>query len=533
MMKSIKMLVISLMMLNSSIHAMNSTSSMDQTRITFLLGDGKKREIDYQIATRSEMITMLIEDLGMDSQIYLPSMSGDVFDVCLQDVDDPQSYVEQLDVEALRMLIFGANYLEIPDLLDEALLEYVDRITSEETLEMFKHDTTLFFARYLCFPDEIKDAIAQKIVQICEFDLWILGQPGLKPMKSLIGHGDKVLSVKFSPDGKTVVSGYVDGSIILWDVQTGDCIRILEGHEEGVYLVCFSFDGQEIVSASYDGNIKIWDVHSGDCLVTLSPSRRGVSGLCTSPNNKTIAFATVEPGAIKTCNMEQPDNDSGLLFGYHDKQINSLCFSPDGSLLVSGSSDGSLKLWDMATRECIKIFEEKGSIDSVDFSPDGQMLALRSGSKSLKVYEMEKYECVMDWVGHRRPEGAVKFSPDGRMMAFDSSDRTVTLLDFSTGECINQLANLCCLEGAIDFSPDGKMLVSGSHHPKIWDLSTPYLHKLSLEQALLLAVIRYNSNENKLDCLSNPLLKKIFDGLPRELLGRIVPKSTFSNCCMQ
>ncbi len=76
-----------------------------------------------------------------------------------------------------------------------------------------------------------------------------------------------VMSVAYSPNGKTIVSGGWDKKIILWDAQTARQIGApLEGHEGGVSCVRYSFDGKSIISGSEDKTVRIWDAVTGNQL---------------------------------------------------------------------------------------------------------------------------------------------------------------------------------------------------------------------------------------------------------------------------
>src|SRR5262249_26522761 len=112
------------------------------------------------------------------------------------------------------------------------------------------------------------------------------------------------LSVAFSPDGRRLATGGEANTVKIWDVQNGQPLRTLEGHNGDVYAVAFSpkDDGGLVASAGEDSAVKIWDSHTGKVVRSF----RGHTGLVTS-----------------------------------------LAFSPDGRLLVSGSRDHTVKVWDM------------------------------------------------------------------------------------------------------------------------------------------------------------------------------------------
>ena len=124
----------------------------------------------------------------------------------------------------------------------------------------------------------------------------------------LIPTASSVTSVSFSPDGATLASGSGNGTILLWDVATGEPIATLQGHTDWINSVSFSPDGATLASASSDGTVKLWDVATGEPIATLQG---------------------------------------------HTDWINSVSFSPDGATLASGSGDGTILLWDVATHTTI------------------------------------------------------------------------------------------------------------------------------------------------------------------------------------
>ena len=81
------------------------------------------------------------------------------------------------------------------------------------------------------------------------------------PYRTLEGHSDPVLSLVFSPDGRTLASGSSDSTIRLWDAKTGELLRTLAGHSRSVFSVAFSPNGQTLASGSYQ-TIRLWDLSS-------------------------------------------------------------------------------------------------------------------------------------------------------------------------------------------------------------------------------------------------------------------------------
>src|SRR5271156_3243277 len=90
---------------------------------------------------------------------------------------------------------------------------------------------------------------------------WVKFQPRHREkwsasLQTLEGHSESIKTVVFSPNGQLVASGSGDGTVRLWDTQTGECRSLLEGHSNEVYTVVFSPDGQLVASGSYDHTVR-------------------------------------------------------------------------------------------------------------------------------------------------------------------------------------------------------------------------------------------------------------------------------------
>ena len=157
--------------------------------------------------------------------------------------------------------------------------------------------------------------------------------------------------IAFPPNGQTLASGSFDHTIRLWDLQTGECLRVLQGHTGGIYALAFAPDGQTLASGSFDHSIRLWDLQTGGCLRVLQGHTGGVWTIAISPDGQTLASGSNDQ-TIRLWNL-QTGQCIQVLHG-HTLWIASVIFSSDGQVLISGGHDRTIKLWDIITGRCIR-----------------------------------------------------------------------------------------------------------------------------------------------------------------------------------
>ncbi|KAL9480960.1 hypothetical protein ACSS6W_005746 [Trichoderma asperelloides] len=162
-------------------------------------------------------------------------------------------------------------------------------------------------------------------------------------------------------------------------------------------------------------------------------------------------------------------------FRGHDKAVYSVAFSHDSKLLVSGSHDKTVKLWDSTTGACIHTFRGHGStVYSVALSHDSKLVASVSSDDTVKLWNSATGELVHTLRGHGSTVHSVAFSHDSKFVASGSSDATVKLWDSTTGELIHTLRDHSNTIHSVAFSHDSRLVASGSSDctVKLWDRTT-------------------------------------------------------------
>ena len=301
-------------------------------------------------------------------------------------------------------------------------------------------------------------------------------QASPKLIQTLIGHTDRVNSVAFTLDGKTLASGSDDGTIILWDVAKGQPNgQPLDGQTGAVLSVAFSPTNYEILAAgNINGTIILWNVKTGHPDVKLLDGNTSyVNSVAFSPDGTTLASGK-EDGTITLWNVKT-ERPQGQLLNGNTSNVYSVVFSPDGTTLASGNEDGTITLWNVKTGQPRgqPLNGHTGSVYSVAFSPDGTTLASGNLDGTITLWDVKTGQPIGQLTGHTDSVESVAFSPDGMTLASGSDDDTIILWDVAKQRPIGQ--PLFGHEGdvlSVAFSRDGGTLASGSadHTIILWDV---------------------------------------------------------------
>jgi len=256
----------------------------------------------------------------------------------------------------------------------------------------------------------------------------------------------------FSPDGTLLAYAAFDDSdgftVKLWDVKTKENIATLEGHTGIVVSVSFSPDGTLLASTDivFDENddllsstVKLWDVKTKENI------------------------ATFEVGARDATTFEAYDEWFVLSSWFGNPSIS---FSPDGALLALTSIDGIVELWDVTTKENIRLFDKTTWITNLSFSPDGRLLAY-TGVQGAGVWSLRSQEHIETL--SQESAISVLFSPDGRRLSYRTFEGT-HLWSVESREHIETLSQEAAL---VSFSPDGALLTyTAGDSVKFYDMET-------------------------------------------------------------
>jgi len=247
-------------------------------------------------------------------------------------------------------------------------------------------------------------------------------------LHELKGTLDVIIRLGFSPDGKTLAS--VSGeSILLWDADSGELLHSLDGHMGWVQCITFSPDGIYLAAAARY-SLLLWRVKEGTFVKQYRWHDSAIRSVAISPDGKAMASGSDD----KTIAIWRfPDGLPLYKLEGHTGPVRDLGFSPDGKTLVSGSSDGTVRFWRLGKLtpqghgtllQTVKT--EFGGVRNMIYSPDKKNLAALSLS-SLDIWKAQDGSPDRQLDGHEARVRSAAFSPDGSILATGSDDMTVRL----------------------------------------------------------------------------------------------------------
>lgn len=235
----------------------------------------------------------------------------------------------------------------------------------------------------------------------------------------------------------------------------------------------FNEAGSNMVTASTDGVVRLWDPAIGGLVADMDSETDSILDAAFSPNGFTLAAAD-GAGIIHLWLLQDFVKLPSTLQG-HEGPVWSVGYDPTGNRLVSGGSDGTVRLWDLVMgTEQAALRGHEGPVLSVVFSPDGTQIASAGSDGTIRLWDAENGIELAVLRGHKNTVWSVAYSPDGTRLASASLDATVRYWDTTTHDELNVLRGHTRAVYDISYSPDGTLLASGGADTtiQIWDATS-------------------------------------------------------------
>jgi WD40 repeat protein len=290
-----------------------------------------------------------------------------------------------------------------------------------------------------------------------------------------------IKSPTFSPDCDFIANGDLRGNICLWNRNKGFVakwlgredivINYFDNEDEDLFLVSnvsFSPNGNLLASvATFQDSsiIKIWDLADDNRCLQEWTQVGDVPSVAFSPGGNCIATLGRMQTVVYLRNVS--DGTTTRLITPALEAAYAMAFSPDGRTLALGGRagdgrSGSVELWKLYESEDTS-FSLEGhlwSVNNLDYSPDGTLLASASGDDTIRLWDVASGQCVRTFLGHTDDVISISFSPDGNFLASGGNDQTIRLWTVASGDCIESLNQTGGAISTVDFSRHGRMLLT-------------------------------------------------------------------------
>ena len=297
--------------------------------------------------------------------------------------------------------------------------------------------------------------------------VWAKGQPKLVLP---VGHTATLTSVKFSPDGKKILTASFDNTAKLWDAATGKLLLDLKGHTSAVSSATFSPDGKKIITTSWDSTFRVWDAVTGQVIFGFKGHNNTINSGQFSPDGKTILTASSD----HTAKLWDATTGRQLFILWEPYyQVINASFSPDGKTVLV-CSDSTYALWSVLTgQQLVKLKGNSWAKIPAQFSADGKKILTTTIYGKAMIWDAVTGQLLLALKGHNKAICSALFSADGKKIVTASNDSTAKVWDAVSGQLQYDLPGHKGYMHFAQFTPDGKRVVTVSDNAvRIWDATS-------------------------------------------------------------
>lgn len=291
---------------------------------------------------------------------------------------------------------------------------------------------------------------SDKVIRVWD---WETGET-VRTIRGEIGPGPlgRPFGLDLSPDNRVLaVTGWMHrscrgqcGGIRFYDFETGELLKFRGAHQNISHNVKFSPDGRWLATSSADRNITLWDAAAMEPVATLKGHRSNIYQVAFTPDSRRIVSASYDK-LVKIWDVDSGTEIASL--SGHQAPIRAMSLAPDGRTLATGDRNGKIHLWDIDQRRQLgQPLDYRHEIGSLAFSNDATRLILTKGvgpgGNRQRVIDVQTRKEIASYKRHRNTTFASTMHPDGRTIATGDFLGEVHIWDLDTGQPRQTLAGM-------------------------------------------------------------------------------------------
>ncbi len=332
-----------------------------------------------------------------------------------------------------------------------------------------------------------------------------------KRVVSLAGHTEwEVYAAAVSPDGKLLASTGTDMQILVWELATGKLRHQLKGQPYKAAALAFSPDSATLASGGGDRLVKLWDMTTGKVRQSLAGQGDWVCAIAFSPDGKTLASGSCDWGFHRAHDWPRPGGNEREVGEWRlwnvetGKELRSeklqgrmlsVAFVPDGKSLACGI-DKNLRLYDLSAETASRVVTmHDATITSIAFTPDGTSVVTGSHDQTVKRTNLKTGQMEWQAPGYFEQVNSVALSEDAALLVTGSSDHrlargkikavareigpgSLRLWDARTGRMVRRLGDTATQFMVAAISTEGQRVAGGGANSAgkgsvgVWDAGT-------------------------------------------------------------
>jgi WD40 repeat protein len=330
----------------------------------------------------------------------------------------------------------------------------------------------------------------------------------------LRGHTGGVLGAEFAPSGNQLLTGSEDGTALVWNVRHG---KEIAHHRDWVLEAAFSDDGSRVATAAANGSARLWTARGEKLAKIDAPDVIRATAVDFDDEGRVLVggtgFLNYRDGRVIIADARSGERiDGGQL--KLNRPFSDASFSPDGKVVVSHYS-GAPVLWNPETDARNRLTYPQGTgfvfAPSAQFSHDGQYIVTGGSDGIVRMFDAETREEVQSFTGHQGTVVGAALSDDSSRVVSYGLDRTARVWDPATGAEVAVLRGHTGWVSGADFSPDGSRVVTAGADRtiRIWDAESGSLLAVERPHADVINSVAFNPEGTEILSASDDNTAKI------------------------